>query len=341
MTQRWRVIPAPESLRCKVAFKLFDLNKPGKGVSKADQKKKGLRGFFILTKDFFWKLAVVNIFYVFFNFPVFFGLYALSGNLDIPFSTPGTVGYQALYGVMRGGASPSAFSLWSVGARLAEAGYASSWTKIFFVLALLTLFTFGLSNAGMACVTRNIVRSTPLDLASDFFGTMKKNFKQAIPMGIIDFVALFALSFDVFYFYQSSLAGADFVTLLLMFISLFIFVTFVMMRFYIYIIMITFDLKLTKILKNSLIFAYAGLKRNAPALIGIIALAVVNYLLFIFITPIGAVLPFVITFALGALMASYAAYPKIKELMIDPYYETGDDKPESGEAIFTDDVSGK
>ena len=85
-----------------MAFKFYDPNKPGKGVSKEDQKKKGLKGFFILTKDFFWKLAVVNIFYVFFNFPVFFGLYALSGNLDVPFSTqPSLLAAKAVVQISR------------------------------------------------------------------------------------------------------------------------------------------------------------------------------------------------------------------------------------------------
>jgi hypothetical protein len=30
--------------------------------------------------------------------------------------------------------------------------------------------------------------------------------------------------------------------------------------------------------------------------------------------------PFIILFSTGALMGAYAAYPKIKEIMIDPYY---------------------
>ena len=321
-----------------MALKFFDMTRPGKGVKKTDGRDFSLKRFFVLTKENIWKLIVVNIFYVFTNFPIFFALYAASGNLNIPFQTPGTVAYQALYGVLQSEASPALFSLWSTGARLTEAGYASTATLVFYFIGLLALFTFGFSNAGMACVVRNLSRSTPLDMAADYFGTMKKNVKQALPMGIIDAFAVFALSFDVFFFYQNSLYSADFVTLVLLFISLFIYVVYLMMRSYIYIIMITFDLKLTKILKNAFLFSMLGLKRNSLALVSNALIVIVNYMLFLFITPIGAILPFIITFGLCSFSAGYAAWAPIKQFMIDPYYTEPDSGASSDEAIFKDDV---
>lgn len=322
-----------------MALKFFDMTRSGGGVKKTDGSDYSLKRFFVLTKENFWKLAVVNIFYVFSNFPVFFALYAASGNLNIPFSTPGTVAYQALFGVMQSDASPALYSMWGIGARLTQSGYASTATVVFYLIGLLVLFTFGVSNAGMACVVRNLSRSTPLDLAHDYFGTIKKNLKQALPMGVIDAFAVFALSFDVFFFYQNSLYSADFVTLVLLFISLFVYVVYLMMRPYIYIIMITFDLKLTKILKNALLFSMLALKRNIFALASNAIIVVVNYLLFLFITPIGAILPFVITFSLCSFVAGYAAWAPIKKYMIDPYY-TSPESASAPEPIFRDDVSG-
>lgn len=324
-----------------MAFNFFHYDRPGKGVKKENKNDFSLGRFFKLTKDHFWKLVSVNIFYVFCNFPIFFALYALSGNLDIPFSTPGTHSYQALYAVMQNDPSPSLFSKWGMGTRLVEAGYAGTWVFVFFGIALLVLLTYGFTNAGMACVMRNITRGTPLDLANDFFKTMKKNWKQALPLGILDCVATFMLVFDVVYFYYNSLNSADFFTLVLLFIALYIAVVFFMMRFYMYTIMVTFDLKLTKILKNAYIFSQLGIKRNLLACLGIALVLVINVVLFFVLTPVGAVAPFIITFALGAFMASYAAYAPIKKYMIDPYYEANptEEAAVKEEAIFADDVS--
>lgn len=325
-----------------MSLKLFNYDRPGKGVKKEDRKNDfSLGRFFKLTKEHFWKLVSVNIFYVFLNFPVFFALYAVSGNLDIPFWTPSTLSYQPLFGILLNDATPALFSKWTTFTRLMEAGYAGPWVGVFLGLSLLLLFTYGLANAGMACVTRNMARGTPLDLAADFFGTMKKNWKQAIPLGMLDCFATFMLSFDVVYFYHNSLNSADIFTLILLFVSLYIAVIFFMMRFYMYTMMITFDLKLTKILKNAFIFSQLGIKRNLMAILGIAVLVILNLILFFVLTPVGAVLPFIITFALGAFMASFAAYASIKKYMIDPYYEENpaEKAPVKEEAIFSDDVS--
>ena len=87
--------------------------------------------------------------------------------------------------------------------------------------------------------------------------------------------------------------------------------------------MITFDLSIYKILKNSLIFALLGFKRNFLALVGILALIVVNYGFFMWLggilMPLGIAMPFIILFSAGSYIASFASYFKIKEIMIDPY----------------------
>lgn len=324
-----------------MGLNLFDLTRPGKGVKKEKKNAYSLKRFFVLTKENFWKLVTVNLLYVFLLLPILFALYAISGNLDIPFVTPGTTSYQPLFGILQNDPSPSLFAMWTMGARLTLSGYAGPWVPVFFGISLLVLFTYGLANAGLACVCRNVTRGTPVDLASDFFGTMKKNWKQALPLGILDCFATFMLAFDVFYFYVNALNSGDFVVLVLLFVTLYIAFTFFMMRFYLYPMLITFDLKWTKLLKNAFLFSMLGFKRNALATLGILVLAVVNYLLLLVLTPVGAVLPFIVTFALGAFMACFAAYGPIQSYMIDPYYENQPQEPApQQEAIFTDDVSG-
>jgi len=117
--------------------------------------------------------------------------------------------------------------------------------------------------------------------------------------------------------------------------SIFIAVIWQWMRFYIYILMITFDLSIFKILKNALIFSMVGLKRNFMATLGIAAMVAATYLLMMIYFPVGIIIPFVLLFADCSFMACYAAFPKIKEIMIDPYY-TDPTPEEQEEPIFHD-----
>jgi hypothetical protein len=108
--------------------------------------------------------------------------------------------------------------------------------------------------------------------------------------------------------------------------------------------MVTFKLTVFKILKNSLIFAMIGLKRNVLALLGTVILIIFE-LGFIFgvggiLLSLGVALPLMLMFSTMAYMKVFASYFKIKEIMIDPYEEeTTDVDTESDEVIMRDDVT--
>ena len=111
--------------------------------------------------------------------------------------------------------------------------------------------------------------------------------------------------------------------------------------------MVTFDMSLFKILKNSLIFTLLGLKRNITAFIGCLVFIILE-VLFLFgsggiLLPLAVAAPLAIMFSLMAYMKVYASYFKIKEIIIDPYkeehpelYENEDDDIE---VIMQDDVT--
>ena len=112
--------------------------------------------------------------------------------------------------------------------------------------------------------------------------------------------------------------------------------TYSIMRYYIYLMMVTFDLKIWKLFKNAFIFSILNFKRNILAFSGIALVILLNVYLFLILLPLGLMLPFFLTFSLCAFMGAYAAYPKIKEIMIDPYYK--DEKPaaEGDAPVFHD-----
>jgi hypothetical protein len=110
--------------------------------------------------------------------------------------------------------------------------------------------------------------------------------------------------------------------------------------------MVTFNLSVFKILKNSLIFSLLGFKRNLVAFLGILVGILIELICVIgaggILLPFGIALPFIILFSTFAYMKVYAAYFKIKEVMIDPYLaEHPEEAPEvyDDEIIMSDDVT--
>ena len=95
---------------------------------------------------------------------------------------------------------------------------------------------------------------------------------------------------------------------------------YLVMRFYMYQILVTFDISIIKTIKNSVIFTVVGFKRNVVALLGIVLTLVITGGVMTIYMPLGIIIPLVIGISTIAFISAYAAYPKIKEIMIDPYY---------------------
>lgn len=194
---------------------------------------------------------------------------------------------------------------------------------VILVCALFLFITFGWQNVGSAYLARELVRGRPVFVISDYFYAVKRNFKQGFILGVLDFIISAILIFDFIYFFNNP--SGDFM-LDLMFWGIcgvgFIYIT---MRFYIYLILINFDLPIRKILKNALIFTALGFKRNILATLWIVLVGVINFALFLVLLPANIIVPMILPlvyFAAFALFTStYAAYPVIKKYMIDPYYD--------------------
>ena len=135
----------------------------------------------------------------------------------------------------------------------------------------------------------------------------------------------------------------------MLWMNIVIFLIYFFMRFYIYVQMVTFKLSVFKILKNSLIFVLLGLKRNLVALLGIVIAVLIEILCLLglggILVPVAVALPLILLISGCAYMKVFAAYYKIKEVMIDPY-KTEEDEPavspygdEDDEQIMVDDVT--
>ena len=316
----------------------FNFNKDGKGVKKEEANlPHTFINFFKYFKRHFSKLLSVNIAMILGNFPIFFILPVLAGYFHNTSISPSDIRYPVIGGILPFIEDTSALTplLSSVG--LFET--ISAWTlldKIIMALSVLVIFTFGPVSVGTTYIIRNLIKGEPIFMWEDMKYSVKRNLRQGIIYGIFDIVLSFMLVYDVYFFFINS--SLSFFNSMCFYVSLVALVFYFFMRFYIYLMMVTFDLSLFKIFKNAMIFAFLGFKRNILALVGIAVVVFFNLLFML--TPItmaiGIALPFVMTLAVCTYISAYAAWPKIKQIMIDPYYK--DEEPEYNNDVIMKDV---
>lgn len=293
----------------------------GKGVDKEELKvldKPGIVNYFKLMVRRFNHIFSVNLLTVFGNFPVFFILIALA------YTTKEAIGPDSqLYAALQGSAyfdhSPLITALMGVFGRQDSVSVMTGATYVFLGLSLLIFVTFGPVNTGVAYVLRNIIRGEGVFVWSDFWYAIKKNLRQAIIFGIIDLLMIAMLVFDVLSYRVN--AGLSSINMILYVISYGMSILYFFIRMYPYLMIVTFDMGIFKIIKNSVFFSILGIKRNICALIVTVVLVVLDVMLINVFMPLGLLLPFIILFGIGQYTSVYCAFPKIKQIMIDPYYK--------------------
>ncbi len=217
--------------------------------------------------------------------------------------------------------------------------------SLLWVVTGLAVVTRGLADAGLTFITRNFSREKHAFIPEDFFTTIKKNWKIALPVGIINLLVTGVLCYNVFYYVTGLMPALlhpvangqvpEPMTLtwfdnVIMAVTVLVFVTFTWMKYYIPFLMITFKLKLKQIYKNAFLFASVNLKVNL--LISVVMLAVyalMGALLFQFpnvtMFVILGVLAVAVVPGFRSLLIQFCIFPCIKKLMIDPYYKENPD----------------
>lgn len=195
--------------------------------------------------------------------------------------------------------------------------------KVSFVYSVFSLLFIpcGLGQAGMTNVARNLARDKHSFGLSDFFSTIKKNWKQALPAGIINAVVTLLLGYAIYFYCTGndvwSIVGFGFCVAL--------FVVFSFMKYHIWLLLITFKLPLKTIYKNSFLFVFVNIKNNI--IIGLVNILLIAVVVALFLIPYYFV--WVVSILIGicvipgfiSLLTQMLIFPNVKKLMIDPYYE--------------------
>ncbi len=249
----------------------------GPGISKEQAKKKSY--FEILTRKF-WNLVKLNMLYALCVAPVVLLSWLLS------------VGYGGVEGVLR----------------MVSAALEDGKTVAIPILPFLPWIFSGPLGAGMNYVIRNYCRQEHAFVASDFFENTKKNFKQGIAAGTLGTAIVYLFITTVFFYVRvvppfAVLGVATILGLLLISTS-----------FYIFPIMITFDMNFFDIIKNAFIFAMAKFPQNV--LCALIVLCV-HILALWFVPVIWVILMVFILVTWSTFTIDYYTWGVIEEYMLD------------------------
>lgn len=311
---------------------LFSSNyaKPGKGVDKNAPQKHRFLLFFDLYFRKFFKFMELNLIYFVITFPLaaFFTM----------------IGIQMLgldFNELANDVLIMAYTF--VVAHMATPGMQIIW----WILVAISAILFGPVTAGMTYILRNFAREEHAWIFSDLYERSKQNFRQGLIAGLIDIILIF--SFLLYMGMQPVDGMMGHVTTIFRYIVIAVFIIYQIMRFYLYTIMVTFDMKFIAILKNSFLFSVLGLFKN---LLSILFCAIAIALSFFEFS--GLCLDFVffplITLSLTGFIVVFNSYPTIKKFMIDPLMERDEDNvveieyedetaTEETEQLFIDDVT--
>ena len=252
--------------------------------------------------------------------PALGGLLAFSNIFHTRVPTPTNILFAPIYGAQLAAPTAVGANLLGVFGTQMAVLVRNDVTRMLSWVMLGVLLTFGPANVGMTYILRAYTRREYIFLFRDFFGAIKRNFIGALLLGIADLALIVALVYSIIFYYYSP--GTDSTIFFLMIFGMSVIYAF--MRFYLYIMLITFRLSPFKLFKNAFILALLGLKRNLAALLWVFALIGICVLVMFISVPFGLTLPFFFLAANGGFAACFAAWANVKKYMIDPYYEHKD-----------------
>jgi uncharacterized membrane protein YesL len=277
----------------------FRKNKIEKDIEKRREGKPRISIFFEILFRKFWKISKLNLLYSLCAIPLFVALFFITGILSSRIT--------------------DIISSMIIAPKAELNDYAIFFDlrlRLILIFAFTAFFGLGPITAGFSYVLRNFAREEHSWLTSDFAHHSKTNFLQALIVFVIDII-LFCMIIASFTIYASFSGPLSY----LKFVVLFFGLLYMMMHLYIYPLMVTFDLSLKDIYKNSALFAFAQAPKN---LVLLVAMVIMHFVIPYYILLSGMtylVLPLYIIFELIALegisclMTSFFTYPSIEMLI--------------------------
>lgn len=223
--------------------------KPGKGVDKREPNQPQIQIYFDILPRKMWSLFKLNILYLLTIAPFFLITMLFAGVISSAIVNTSVLNIS--------GASLDTI------------------LRVILAYVFMVFLGQGPTTAGYTYVIRRYGEEQPCWLISDFFSRSKMNFKQSFILWIIDLLVVYVLVIAFRVYMHLGIVVLQCVILL-------IGVIYMMMHIYIYQMIVTFDLSLKNIFKNSILLVVG----KAPASIIIFLIKVIAFI----VIPITAVL---------------------------------------------------
>ncbi len=214
--------------------------------------------------------------------------------------------------------------------------------NLLFIVCCIPIVTIGPAICGMTYVLRNFANEKPTFLLSDFWDAFKSNWKQGFGLWLIFTLVSIVAGVAFFWYFVNS--STSLIMLIPFALCILLCLTLLFMQFYVYLMAVTVELKLKHILKNSLIFAFLGLKTNLITAFFVLLIVIPCALFFPLTLPIILLL----TFSTVGFIAVFNSYPYLVKYIIDPHEQQlreaegeddddwDEDEEEDDDVIFTD-----
>ncbi len=229
-------------------------DRPGKGVDENAPQKRSFFRFWEVFGRKLGKLVKINLLYALTLIPPFLLWFFLAGLITSPI-----LSVDSVRGVITGIAEQMAESLQTTPAEL-EARLCITLDgigRVILSFLFVSLWGAGPATAGATYIWRNFAREEHAWIWSDFKDAFKQNFKQSMMVFLIDVIAMVLFCFAIRVY--STMSG---VMTILSYVIWLVVLIYTMMHFYLYPMMVTFELSLKDLYRNALLFALGKLPSN-------------------------------------------------------------------------------
>jgi uncharacterized membrane protein YesL len=182
---------------------------------------------------------------------------------------------------------------------------------------------------GLTFVTRNYAREEHSFIWYDFTNAVKNNWKAFLVNGVICYALIFIFSFSIQY-YASKISQSP-VYFVAMALCLAVALLLGFAQYYIPVMIVTFDLKITQIYRNALIFSIVGLWRNVllTVLLAVFLLGLYLMQAMMLSFMIELLLFLLLIFSFGMLLVNFIVYPLVNKMMVQPYLQKHQDQDDN------------
>lgn len=143
-----------------------------------------------------------------------------------------------------------------------EAFAADGYMMVYALGAALCVMITGPAKCALKYITRNYARDEHVWLWSDFIGAIKANWKQGLALSVLNGLFLFLFVYGLSFYNNMAAATGSYVYLFLQVLLVVLGVMFLLMNLYAWPMMVTYELKFTQILRNSLVLAIGRLPQS-------------------------------------------------------------------------------